>query len=269
MMKLGISTYTCTWAIGVPAYERPQFPMTAKGLLEEAKRLGLSLVQYADNLPLHELPEEELEALVRQAREWKIELEVGTRGTAPALLRTYLELALRTDSKMVRTLIVDPDLSEPERHISEALPAFEAAGVTLAIENHGLHTTQHLTALFRRLGSPALGCCLDTVNSFGALETPDKVIRELAPYVVNLHVKDFDIQRIDHQMGFAITGTPAGNGRLDMDFLLAELAANGKSPNAVLELWTPYAGSVEETIRIERDWREQSVPYLKTKILGS
>lgn len=267
-MRWGIGSYALTWNIGVPGYDRPSAPVTAMGLLELARDCGAALVQYADNLPLSKLADEELTLLAERARQWGISLETGTRGTEPDLLLRELEVARRIGSPFVRTLITDADIGEAERRIREALPAYESSGVALAIENHGLHTTDVLIRLFENLDSPLVGCCLDTVNSFGALEAPDTVIRKLAPYVVNLHLKDFEIKRIDHQLGFVITGTPTGEGRLDVTLLRAELAKHGKRPSTVVELWVPYAGTVDDTCAIEREWLERSIRYMNEQFNG-
>ncbi|MBW7462141.1 sugar phosphate isomerase/epimerase, partial [Paenibacillus sepulcri] len=121
--------------------------------------------------------------------------------TEPAHLLRYLSIAQQLDAVLVRTLITRPGIDEAGQEIRSILPAFEAAGVTLAIENHGLHPTAQLAGLLQGLGSAYAGCCLDTVNSFGALEGPEMVIQGLAPFIVNLHIKDFEITRVDHQMG--------------------------------------------------------------------
>ena len=264
-MKLGLSTYTLTWSVGVPGYARPQQALTAEALVKLARSHGLNLLQIADNLPLHLRTEDELLRLKRTADEHGVELEVGTRGTEPELLLRYLAIAGTLGSAIVRTIVTTPDLAAAESQIREVLPAYEAADVVLAVENHGLHTTGQLVQLFQNLNHAHVGCCLDTVNSFGALEAPEHVIRALSPYLVNLHIKDFDIRRVDHMMGFEILGTPAGAGRLDIPQLKAIIAANGKAGvNAILELWTPYANSVEDTIAVERDWMERSIAYLRS-----
>ncbi|QHT63309.1 sugar phosphate isomerase/epimerase [Paenibacillus lycopersici] len=263
-MKVGIGSYTLTWSVGVPGYETPQEPLTARGLLLLASERGIKLVQMADNMPLHLMDDGALRELRDLAEELRIELEIGTRGTEPGHLLDYLRIADLLGARLVRTLITIADLDVAAEQLREALPKFEAAQVTLAIENHGLHTTKQLSALFDVLESPYAGCCLDTVNSFSALDSPDTVIRDLSPYVVNLHVKDFDITRVDHQMGFAILGKPAGHGKLNIPGLLTVLDSLGKKPNAILELWTPYAGTVEQTVAIERQWLDQSLAYLRT-----
>lgn len=262
-MGWGIGSYALAWAIGVPGYEAPAQPLTARGLLAAAKEIGAGVVQYADNLPLHELSKAELDELVSLAREWGIGLEVGLRGTAPDCLVQYANLALQTGSPLVRTLITESDIQSAYRDIEASLPYYASKGIVLAIENHGLHTTDQLVALFEHFDSPYLGCCLDTVNSFGALESPDAVIRALAPYTANLHVKDFEIKRVDHQMGFSVLGTPTGQGRLNWSLLHEALMINRRQPNWIIELWTPFAGSVERTIELERAWFEASIPFVR------
>ncbi len=262
-MKLGISSYALTWSIGVPGYEKPQKPLTAEGLLEKADELGVRVVQFADNLPVHQMSIEQQSHLKSLSARLRMELEVGTRGTNPGHLKQCLFIADIMDSRIVRTLVTTPDLQQAVAEIREVLPQFAAAGITLALENHGLHSTSELIELFDILDSPYVRCCLDTVNSFGALESPDHVIRELAPYTINLHMKDFTIARVDHQMGFVILGTPAGDGKLDLNRLEFELNRHHRNPNCILELWTPFTETVENTIRIENQWCRQSIDFLK------
>lgn len=108
-----------------------------------------------------------------------------------------------------------------------------------------------------------LGICLDTVNSFGALEGPDVVVRTLGPWTVNLHIKDFGVTRASHQMGFAIEGRPAGQGQLDVPWLLNTLRSLDRDVNAILELWTPPDPTLSETIAREGAWAAESVAYLR------
>ena len=63
-------------------------------------------------------------------------------------------------------------------------------------------------------------------------------------------------------MGFTITGTPAGQGRLDIPWLVAELQRRGREFSGILELWTPLQTTLEQTIAKERAWAEESAAYL-------
>ena len=89
------------------------------------------------------------------------------------------------------------------------------------------------------------------------------VVDALAPWAVNLHVKDFNIRRADHMMGFTIEGTPAGQGRLDLPWLLEKLLPFERDFNAILELWTPPEDDLPATIAKEDRWVQESINYLR------
>ena len=64
-MKLGISTYAYAWSIGTVTGCPPRKPLRLSGFLRRCAEKGVSLVQIADNLPLHPLSEEELRVWMR------------------------------------------------------------------------------------------------------------------------------------------------------------------------------------------------------------
>jgi sugar phosphate isomerase/epimerase len=146
------------------------------------------------------------------------------------------------------------------------MPEFERAGVCLAIENHDRFKAKTLAGIVQRVNSQHVGICLDTVNSFGALEGPEVVLRALGPLVVNLHVKDFTIFRATHMMGFSVEGRPAGQGQLNIPWLLGQLRQLGLDPNAILELWTSPEDTLSATISKEHAWAVASVQYLRELI---
>jgi sugar phosphate isomerase/epimerase len=269
---LGVGSYAFAWSIGVPGYPAPSQPMDARAFVVRAADLGVRRAQIADNLPLERLSSAELDALERLARELGIAVEVGTRGIAPVHLRAFLALARRFGSPIVR-VVVDtaahhPDPPEIVETLRGVLPDFAAADVILAIENHDRFKARTLADIVMALDSPHVGICLDTVNSFGALEGPDVVIETLGRFVVNLHVKDFSIRRADHNMGFVLTGTPAGAGMLDVPRVLERLYAHGRTFSAILEQWLAPDATVDATIGTmparESAWAVESVRYLRT-----
>ncbi len=269
-MKLGIGTYAYAWAIGVPGHA-PSQPMSALDFIRRSAELGVSLVQIADNLPLDQLDPAEFETLLAEARRLNVSIEVGTRGLQPDHLRRYLQIAQDCGSSLLR-IVVDTRDHHPEPPeiidtVSRIIPDFEQANVTLAIENHDRFKARTLAHIIDSVGSSHLGICLDTVNSFGALEGPDLVIETLGPYVVNLHVKDFAIRRVDHNMGFVLEGTPAGQGMLDIPRLVGRLQGYQHDFNAILELWPPPEDELAATIAKEDAWAMQSVRYLRTLIV--
>ncbi len=266
-MRLGIGSYTYAWAIGVPGHPQPPEPLEAVDLLDRAAALSVDLVQIADNLALHRLSPAELERLAERAETLDMDIEVGTRGVAPEHLQKYLELAERLGSAILRIVTDTAEHRPSEEEIVDTIrglvPAFARAGVALAMENHDRFKARELADILRRIDSDHVGVCLDTVNSFGALEGPEVVVETLGPWTVNVHIKDFDIFRASHLMGFGIEGRPAGQGRLDVPWLLGELEAMGRDPNAILELWTPPEETQAETVDKEAAWARESVEYLR------
>lgn len=267
MTTLGIGSYAVAWSIGVPGYPPPPNPLDAFGLLRLAAESGVKLVQIADNLPLHTLSDTDRAALLAESRQLGVAVEVGTRGIAPDHLLRYLAIAEQFGSPILRTVVDTathhPDPPEILATIRPLLPEFERAGVKLAIENHDRFRAETLAALMRDFDTPTVGICLDTVNSFGSMEGPQHVVAALAPYVVNLHVKDFTIRRADHNMGFLLTGMPAGEGMLNVVWLLDALWAHGREFNAILELWLNPEADSAATAAKEREWIARSIPLLR------
>lgn len=273
-MRLGVTSYAFTWQIGVPGYAFPEADessaerMTALTLLVRAAELRVRSVQVLDNLPLQDIGLEELTMLRRRADELGLDLEIGTRGIEPQHLRDYLAVARALRSPLVR-IVVDtatrkPTPDEVVQSLREVLADFEAASIDLAIENHDRFETGVLLSILEAVGSTRLGICLDTVNSFGALERPEVVVPALAPHAMSIHVKDFVVRRAPHALGLLIEGSPAGAGRLDIPWLLETVRVCGRDPDVQLELWTPPEASEAATIARERAWAEESIEYLRT-----
>jgi sugar phosphate isomerase/epimerase len=263
-MRLGLSTFTFPWAVGVSGHD-PVHPLGAVELIRRTRSLGLGLVQFADNLPLHALSERELDVLVAEAEAQRVDLEIGTRGIGPHL-RRYAQLAERFGATFVRIVV---DQADDEPTVAEAvhrLSAFEAEfrerGLLLAIENHDRFSVDEFAEIVARLGDWS-GICLDTVNSLGALEPPHRVVACLGPLAVSLHLKDFTIRRHTHQMGFEVEGKSAGAGMLNIPWLLAELASVPRLQTTVLELWTPPEATIESTVAKETAWASASLDYLR------
>ena len=228
--------------------------------------LGVGVVQIADNLPLHALTPPALARLAEGARSRGVDIEVGTRGIGERNLDRYLDIAEVVGSPIIRVVIDDgsdqPTPSEVIERLRPFAKKFRDRKVRLAIENHDRFAAEQLAAIVTRLGDWT-GICLDTVNSFAALEPPTVVIEALAPHAINLHVKDFAVVRANHQMGFTIEGRPVGGGQLDVGKLLHAVTTTGDVATAVIELWTPQRADLFETIQTESAWALKSLAYLR------
>ncbi len=265
MLEPGISSYTYTWAIGVPS-SGPEHPMGAYGLIDKAVELGVKVVQIADNLPLENLQQKELIDLKIYAQDRQVKIEVGARKLTKERLEQHIAIANTLDSDLLRFVIdgpgYEPTLDKAVEIIKSSLSMLKNNNVRLAIENHDRLLATEFVEIIQQVGDPSVGICLDTVNSMGAAEGLETVIERLGPLCINLHVKEFTVKRISHLMGFAIEGLPLGTGMLPVGTILQRLGSGCRT--AILEQWPPpVEGDLEATIKRENEWAVQSMAYLK------
>jgi 3-oxoisoapionate decarboxylase len=265
-MRLGVSSHTYAWGIGVEGFPQPTKPLDAFDLVRKAAALRVPVLQIADNLPLHTLTASARRDLKDFATQSGVELEVGTAGIDREQLLNDLEIAVELGSPILRTLLdangQRPTVEESIDRLRDVVGEFEAAGVCLAIENHDRFTARVLAEIITAVESPKIGVCLDTANSLGCGEDVNTVLAALGPWVVNLHIKDFLAPRLPHHKGFTVEGAPVGGGRLNVPALLSAL---GDRPEmtAVVELWLSPDDDIDQTIEREDRWATESVAYVR------
>lgn len=266
-MILGISTFTYGWGIGVEG-QLPAKPMTEIDLVGIAIEQGLRCVQIGDNLPIHHFSEKRLQAFKHLADQHGIRIEIGARKLTAENLERYTDLADVLGAPLLRFIIdgdgYEPDLPTIKKLIRDFVPDLRQRGIILGIENHDRLKAKELAEIIEYAGSQYVGVCLDCVNSMGAGEGLEHVSDVLAPFTVNLHVKDFICERLPHKMGFTIHGTPAGKGMTNVPMLIEKLQAYGRCQSAVLEQWVPPQGDITTTIEVEKEWARRGIEYLKT-----
>lgn len=263
-MLLGISSFTYGWSI---AGDKNVPPLHEHDLVMLTKKFGLKCLQIGDNLPLHTFSSERLSILKASIREANIRLEVGARGLTEEHLQRYLEITAYFQSPLLRFVIDGTDY-EPNQEtiisiLKNSLPEFKKNNITLGIENHDRFQAIVLSRVMDKISDQNVGICLDTVNSIGAGEGLEWVTEVLAPFTVNLHIKEFLVKRFSHNMGFTVTGVPLGEGMLDMTFLMDKLSRFHRCQSAVLEQWVPAEASVEATIEKEKQWAKAGIHSLK------
>lgn len=265
-MFLGISTYTFPWAVALHNAS-PGASGYYHELFQQAAENSIKFIQFGDNMPLHELPAAELQKINELAITNGICNQVGTRGLTVENIQRYIPIALHLGAKFIRVIIDDenyePRVSVIKNVINTLLPQLKKSGIMLAIENHDRLPATLLEKIILDTDPEQLGICLDTVNSVGCGEGIKEITEVLAPYTINLHLKDFMIKRVDHKMGFTVEGTAAGSGMLDIEWLINKLQETGKCKTATLELWSNPLPSTAATLEQEKALFKTSISYLK------
>lgn len=131
--------------------------------------------------------------------------------------------------------------------LSEAAKQAEAAGITLALENHGQLAGRggQVKDILEQVGSKALRSTFDTGNFLLVDEHPSQAIEPLLPYIAHVHVKDFKRHpegRYTSLGGQTFEGTVAGEGDTHLASLIERLEASGYAGAYVLE----YEGTGDE-----------------------
>ena len=174
---------------------------------------------------------------------------------------TYCERAARLGIPVVRAFAGDvkPGLSlaDVEARITEAfaevMRRVQGLDVVVGIENHGrlANDGMFLRGLIETVASPKLGMTIDTGNFYWAGHPPERVdrfIQLLAPYIVNVHIKD-----VTYREGETVF-VPAGRGMVDLLRLYTLLAGVG------------YAGAIVSEYEGEAAYdvgTRESVAYLR------
>jgi len=260
---IGLGTYAFFWQHS----DRVDNPLSLIGALEATRALEVDLFQICDYAPLDEMSEAEVRGTARAARELGVRIQLGTKGIAPDHLTRYLRLADVFDARLVRSMVSGPDSrpspADARSWLRAVAPAFEAAGVTLALETYEQAATDELVTMITAVGSPALGICLDPANVVARLENPRACVEAAASLTRNVHVKDFAFARQPGWVGFTYSGAAMGTGLHDYPHLLSTVRPRERGIDEIVEHWLPWQGDAETTIRSERDWTRTTLEYLR------
>lgn len=241
--RIGLSMYGTPYSMGLTsASDRPAF--TADDLIDQAMTLGLTGVELPAAL-LKEQPEE----IGAHAREQSLFVTVDTGGVDPEALSAVFELAHRAGSPTVRTVVGGAKIGGDRRgmagrwapfmantlaSLTTATKAAEQVGVTLAVENHQDLASEELLMLCETIDSPRFGITLDTGNPLGTGEEPMDYFRRVAPYVKNVHLKDYRIW--SSAEGYRLARCALGQGVIDFPALLAILDLSTPDVSMAIEL---------------------------------
>ena len=261
---IGLGTYAYFWQHS----DRAPEPLTLIGAFEDTRAQGARLFQICDYAPLDEMTDAELHDAARAARDLGVAIELGTKGIVPEHLSRYLHLAEIFGARLVRSMLYGPDsrptAAQAETWLRSSIRAYECAGVALALETYEQVATSDLLGVIERVGSDALGVCLDPANVVARLENPKACVEQSARRVKNVHVKDFAFARQPGWVGFTYSGTAMGSGLHDYAHLLQTVRPRERGINEIVEHWLPWQDDAETTIRTEREWTRITLEYLRS-----
>ena len=259
--RIGLSTYSFFWQW----HETAPAPLSLADLVAKTASWGVDLLQLCDYPALDRFSPSDAEELRATGRDFGVDFELGTRGLDTAHLLHYLDLAARLDVTLVRSMVKREEVADAADLLAKVVPAYEEAGVTLALETYEQIPTQTLVDLVTGTDSSYLGIVLDPGNSVAALETPRSTIDLTAGLTRNLHVKDFAFSRQAGWVGFTYAGARLGEGLLDYDYLVSQVRPHDRGINQVIEHWLVWQGDSATTCRLEDDWTLHNLDYLRRK----
>ncbi len=262
-MAIGLSTYAFFWRWS----DRAPRPLTLFDMIEQTRDLDVPVFQICDYPAIESWTTAELEQLRQGAADCGISLELGTRGVRPDHLGRFLDLAgalgATTVRSMLRTADHKPSIEEATTLLKQVLPAYEDAGVSIALETYEQVSTADLMAVVDGVDSPNLGVCLDPANCVARLELPADVIAGTSRRVLNIHVKDFEFTRQAGWVGFTLVGCPLGQGLLDYGGMIAAVRP-GPGVNQIVEHWLPWQDSFDTTALVEDQWTRHNINILRS-----
>lgn len=243
-LRIGLSAYGTTYSMGLrPDAGRER--ITAVAMMDKAIEFGLTGVE----LPAPLLEDQDVKAVGAYAKERGLFVTVDTGGYDPEALAKVIDLAARVGSPTVRTVVGgakiggdrrplagrwQPFLDEVHAKLRTAAATAERAQINLAIENHQDLASEELLWLCEEIASPYFGINLDTGNPLGTAEEPIDYFRRVAPFVKNVHLKDYWTWWGDE--GYLLVRCPIGEGLIDFPTLLDILDAAVPGVSMAIEL---------------------------------
>jgi sugar phosphate isomerase/epimerase len=243
-MRIGLSVYGTTFGMGIDLHSgRPT--ITPDQLMDKAIAVGLEGVE----LPASLMQGEDAAAVARYAHERGLFITLETEGYDPGKLAGVIDLGVRLGAGTVRTMVGGARLGGDRRSLAGRWQSFlqeilaglrqatlnaERAGVNLTVENHQDLASEELLWLCESIGSQRFGITLDTGNPLATAEEPVDFARRVAPYVRNVHLKDYQVSMSNE--GYRLARCPLGRGVVDFPALFGILSATCPSITMSIEL---------------------------------
>jgi hypothetical protein len=211
-----------------------------------------------------------LEALGREAKARGLEIVVAGGRVATADGTALIRAAHRVGARTVRLTL--SDVLEGDRGrlgpggwdaLREAAaerlrawrPLAEALGVSLALENHQDAGSEDLLRLCESVGGDRIGATLDTGNPLAVGEDPVAFAARVAPFLKNVHLKDYTLHRTSS--GYRLVRCALGAGVIDFPALFALFDREAPGATRNIELGATRARHIR---LLEPEWWEHFPP---------
>ena len=243
-MRIGLAVYGTVYSMGLhPAAGRP--PITPQQLMDQAVAAGLQGVE----LPVSLLHNQQRDVVARYAQERGLYITLATGGYRAEKLKEDIQLGAQLGAGTVRTVVGGAKIGGDRRPLAGRWQAFlqevlaqlreatvlaEQVGVNLAVENHQDLASEELLWLCETINSPRFGITLDTGNPLATAEEPIDYFQRVAPYVKNVHLKDYQVY-LDEE-GYRLVRCSLGKGVIDFPTLFKILAASSPMVTLSIEL---------------------------------
>src|SRR2546421_7585588 len=243
-MRIGLSVYGTVFSMGIS-------PTSGRSAIRPIQLLDRALIANLEGveLPVSLLQGEDVRTVARYAQEHGLFITLAAGGYMPDKLAEALELGARLSAGTVRTVVGGAKIGGDRRPLAgrwqsfleevltglqEATKIAEHAGVNLAVENHQDLASEELLWLCESIGSPRFGVTLDTGNPLATAEDPRDFARRVAPYIKNVHLKDYWIYLSEE--GYRLVRCPLGQGVINFRALFDILQEDCPDVTMSLEL---------------------------------
>jgi sugar phosphate isomerase/epimerase len=230
---------------------------------------GLERLQICENARPLELSCSEWERLQTRSGELGLEITLGCMTLDPQVVAQYLDRVDAIGGSQLRIVLEREGggrISRREVHefLGRVVPCLEDRGMFLALENHFDIPCRILAEAAAEYPPEAVRFCLDVANSLRNFEDLDTVFDLLGPRAVMYHLKDYRLT--GSNVGFAVTGTPFGEGQIDRCKLFQRMFEHTQAPEMYLETWTPQTGDWEADVASDARFVAASIRNLKKEL---
>ena len=271
-MKLGIDSYSYHLHLGQYEY-KPKEPKTLDWFLDHAAELGVQGVMVLELDPA--TPDERLRQIRQKSDGLGLYLELGGGGIEPEEVADYLEMASKLGSDVLKAgfrldlyggkVPLMDQMQQVAEKLKQSAPLAKRLGVRIALENHGLWTSEQGLYVVESVDSEYAGFCLDTGNSMMVLEDAVYTAVKMAPYAFTTHFKD--VLPAGTYYGAEFLHVGLGRGVLDLPLIFNIIKTTAPDPNINLEVVSAPKATEEETFAFEEQTVVDSIQYAR-EVLG-